>query len=464
MTTGTTTYDQRVPTTVVAPDGTSRVTSIGSYWSKTWGGSDAKQSKKTVTFPSYSFPPRPDLENRLPNEDSKSFRRRKRRLLNEWLSLVDEYHRSKPRKKPQVYRRRVVMPPCSYTMSKSKMILAPMHIKDPNGRWYTQAPAIIMPGHIPLDPKDHYAVLEKLRRKAYGSGFHPGITTAEGIKTLKMFATSASQIRLAMVALWNGSLRGIFRQLGNPTPQWAGRARDGFLGFHEGRKTFSQAWLCFAYGWRPLLKDMEDGGAWLAELLYGADHQLVNRISARKSFVKQSWGLDNDLRTYRYAFMQRVSIHRVQYVITNLKISPAVSQPSLVSLAGVAWEVLPYSFVCDWVAPISSYLQALRTSKDLQGTVVLSILSHTYWEFPQVHKTMKGAIPVTAIHTPRQEIINFSRTVQSEINPPTPLGDLSPSSVFSHWTRAVSALALLQNLRFPEGDRTGFNKLLGRRS
>lgn len=462
MTTGTTTYDLRVPTTVVAPDGTSRITSIGTYFIKSWAGSDSKKSKKAVSIPSYSFPSRPDLENRLPNENSREFRRRRRRLLNEWLALVEVFH-SRP-KRPKKLRTRVVMPPNGYDMTIQKVTLAPLHIKDPNGQWYTQQPAVVYGSHLPLDPKDHYAVIEKLRRKAYGSGFHPGITTAEGIKTLKMLASNASQVRLAMVALWNKSWRGIIRQLGSPTGQWAGKARDGFIGWTEGRKTFSQAWLCFAYGWRPLLKDMEDGSAWLAELLYGADHALVNRLSARKSFVKESWLSDNDIRAHRVAFAQKVTIHKVQYVITNLRITPAVSAPSLVSLAGVAWEIVPYSFVCDWVTPISGYLQALRTSKDLRGTVVCSVLSETYWDFPTVHKSMKGAVPVVPNLTAKQKIVTFTRTVTSEISPPTPLGDLSPSSVFSHWSRAVSAVALLQNLRFDKQDWSGTNKLLGRRS
>lgn len=464
MTTGTTTYDSRTPTTVVAPDGSSRVTSIGIYYTRSWAGADSKVKKKAVLMPSYSFPPRPDLENRLPNENTRDFRRRRRKLLKEWLSLVDEFHASLPKKRKKEPRRRVVMPPNGYNLAIEKMTLAPMHVKDPNGSWYTQQSAVVYGSHLPLDPKDHYAVLEKLRRKAYGSGFHPGITTAEGMKTLGMFASHATQIRLAMVALWNKSWRGIIRQLGRPTPQWAGRARDGFLGWTEGRKTFSQAWLCFAYGWRPLLKDMEEGLEWLAELLYGADHQLVNRLSARKSFVKQEWLSDSDLYAYRFAFKQKVTIHRVQYVMTNLKIAPAVSAPSWQSLAGVAWEVLPYSFVCDWVSPIGSYLQALRTSKDLKGTVVCSVFSETYWDFPAVHMSMRGAVPVTPGLTPKRKKISFTRTVSDELNPPTPLGDLSPSSVFSHWSRAVSAVALLQNLQFPKQDWSGINKLLGRRS
>lgn len=464
MTTGTTTLDDLYKNVqVFAPDGSRRFTTYGNYKSKTWGGANGRPSKKIVSQPSYGFPPRPDLENRLPNETTSAFRRRRAKLLKEWLALVAAFLANRPKKKKPP-RSKVVMPPCSYSMDKIVKTEGPMHIKV-GSTWYTHSCAQFTgTSHLPLDPKDHYDVIEKLRRRVYGSGFHPGITTAEGIKTLRMFTTHATQIRLAMVALWNKSWRGIIRQLGAPTPQWAGRARDGFLGWSEGTKTFSQAWLCFAYGWRPLLKDMDDGAAWLAEILYGQDQQLKTRASARKSFVKETWASKGDLVTYRYGFMQQVTVHKVQYVITNLRASPAFQAPSMYSFAAVAWEVLPYSFVCDWVAPISSYLAALRTSKDLRGTVVCTVLSESVWDFPRVTPQASSAVPVTPLFQPKARKISMTRTVTDELNPPTPLGDLSPGSVFSHWTRAVSAIALLRNLRLPEGDRLGINKLLGRKT
>jgi len=434
----------------------------GTYYEKSWNGTDSKPLKKTVLLPRYSFPERPDVVNRLPNEDTRHFRRRRKALLKEWRLAVDEFHRQHPKRaKDGKPRQRTVMPPGNYTMTKVQTCYKPLLILDPNGSWYGHVPGRTQNGHIPLDPKDHYAVIEKLRREAYGSGFNPGIAGAEGFKTLKMLASASTQIRLALVALVRGSWRGIVRQLGAPTPQWAGRARDGFLGFHEGRKSLSQAWLALRYGWMPLLKDMDDGAAWLAQINYGQDQSLMTRVRGRKVFVKTDGPSASELAAYRYLYMRRVTVHKVQYIITGLKVSSSTKPPSLASLAGVAWEIVPYSFVCDWVAPIGGYLQALRTSSDLQGTVVTSIHSHTFWSFPTVAPKMRATLPVvgTEFIDNYYNTTSFTRTVASELKPPTPLGDLSADSVFSHWSRAVNSIALLQNLKFPEVDRTGFKQI-----
>ena len=462
MTTGSRTEDGRSTVSLTTPSGqVNPGLKVGRLITKTWSGTDNRANKGSYWIPRPSFPPRPDLDNRLPNEDTRSFKRRRRKLLNEWLASVRRYQLQKKSRKGllEAHRQvRVKMPPGQYSMTKTIRDDSWYFVKDA-GRWYVnQMYPVGSPAHIPLDPKDYYATLEKLRRRVYGSGFNPGIMGVEGHKTLKMIGNSSKQIRLALVALYNGNWRGIIRQLGAPTPQWAGKARDGFVGFHEGRKSLSQAWLGFQYGWLPLVKDLDEGAAWLAEIISGGSATIYPSVRAKKAFVKSVWSDPaKDFGTQRCAFALQVTTHKVQLVITDLKCSPATGLPSMPSLAAVAWEALPYSFVCDWVAPIGSYLQALRTSKDLSGKLVTTVLSESWWDFPRPRANCIAYPAMQARDGYR--IITMNRSISSEINPPTPLGDLSPSSVFSRWQRAANAVALLQNLRFPKLDRYGFKKI-----
>lgn len=426
------------------------LTSEGPYWSKSWTGGDSISKKKIVTARPKSdpFPTRPDLENRLPNENSKDFRRRVKRLRREWLARVREFLRKNPKRGPRAKPRKRVMPPNGYSLTVYDYNLGNYQVRRSGESQYNYCMNCnpLVNGHVPLDPKDHYRIIEKLRRKVYGSGFHPGIFAAESGKALVMITKTSTQIRNALIALFKGNWRGIIRNLGEPVGHLYGRARYSYLSYHEGRMSLSKAWLAFQYGWRPLLNDLEEGGAYLAEQLYGTGAANGRRVVARRQFAGANYMHWQKPGVLEFGLAGRVTTHDVQYVITNLRADTPSAVPPLASLVGVAWEVVPYSFVCDWVAPIGGYLQALRTASQIKGTVVLSIKSRTEWYGPAAGIGIAAYRQVSILPTERT-FLTFTRKVSDEISPPTPLGNLSPSSIFSVWQRAVSAVALLQNLK-----------------
>lgn len=443
-------------------------TSEGPYWSKSWSGGDSISQKKVVpSRPTRDpFPRRPDMENRLPNESSKAFRARVRRLRRQWLAAVRAYLLKYPktdRSKKGKPRKRV-MPPNGYTATVYDYHLGNYQVRKAGESQFNYCMNCnpLVNGHVPLDPKDHYRLIEKLRRKVYGSGFHPGIFAAESGKALGMIFSASTQIRNGLLSLAKGNWRGIVRNLGEPTGALYGRARYSYLSFHEGRMSLSKAWLAFQYGWRPLVDDLEDGTAYIAEQLYGNGAALGRRVVARRQFAGPNYMAWDPPGLLQFGMAGRVTTHDVQYVITNLRADTPSAVPPLASAAAVAWEVLPYSFVCDWVAPIGGYLQALRTASQIKGSVVLSIKSRTEWYGPRLGQGLVAYRQVSVLPT-RRTFLTFTRTVSDEISPPTPLGDLSPGSIFSVWERAANAVALLQKLRIDGLDPLGFKKLTGRR-
>lgn len=312
--------------------------------------------------------------------------------------------------------------------------------------------------HCRFDESQEYKLIAKLRRKVYGSGFHPGIFAAEMPEALRMITSSATRLRLGLLSAAIGDWRGIIRNLGYPRDYR--RIRRAFLSFRAGRMTLSQFWLELQYGWLPLLGDLENATAYLAEAISGGAAKHSRRVAATRSWAATEYGTPGGLAYWG----RKVTTFQLRYVITDLEADSHFSFPSLASVASVAWEKLPYSFVFDWVAPISDYLAALRTAADIRGVVVRSLKRTTVWDqwTPRPDNDFPAWYNFSQ-YNERRTMMSFDRSVSSEINPPTPLGDLSSSSIFSSWTRAANAVALLQNLRFRPGDRTGILKLLGQR-
>lgn len=323
-------------------------------------------------------------------------------------------------------------------------------------------------GHVPLEPQDHYKVIEKLRTQVYGTGFHPGVFAAEAPKALDMIASSALRLRRGLLCAALGDWRGIIKNFGEPSaPNTSRGGRDrrvdsihrlktACLDVERGKRVLSTLWLEIQYGWKPLIKDIEDGAGYLAFAMNNGNVP-QKKVSASREITRTE-----SFENQKFGPTTKTTVSKIRYTITGLRIeSPFI--PSLESTAGIAWERLPYSFVCDWAVPIGDYLQALRTAHDLQGDVVCTVTQETDFGEWRVSSPAQFAETVVGFGGDARayvNLFNITRTVGSEIYPPTPVGDLSPSSIFKSWTRAGNAIALLTNLRFHEGDRVGIKKLL----
>lgn len=453
MTTGTRISDLRTPFKA----STGGTWSLGPYRARTWSGGNSIASKKKIpSRPRRLIPPRPDTENRLPNEDVRHFRARVGAALVQWYKVRQEILDESPRK-PKAPPTKRVMPANNYTLDVRDSCYAVATYKQKGGgsTIYSQIVGRAVPSHVALLPQDHYHMIQRLRRKAYGSGFHPGIFAAEAPKAIEMIFDASKQLRLGLVSLAKGNWRGIIRNLGRPTEALYGRARYSYLSFQEGKMSLSQAWLAFQYGWKPLIGDLEDGAAYIAYAIEGQGASLGRRVSTRKTFERVSKDTPG---SGNVAFCFRKTTHQVQYVINDVKTSGLSKLPSLASAAAVAWEILPYSFVCDWVVPIGSYLQALRTSAQLTGTVVVSVKSDTTFTDVRSGTEILQLLSVEG-PPPRERLITFTRSVSTELSPPTPLGDLSPSSILPDWKRSLNAVALLSNLKIDGLDLYGFKKI-----
>lgn len=373
-----------------------------------------------------------------------------------------------------------ILDPHPYSCDILRYSQAPYEIVSPS---YIFATTDMLPNvgdrnHLPIDSDWHNRVMTKLRSKIYGSSWNPASTMGEAGKAVDMIGSAALRLRRGLLCAALGDWRGIVKNFGTPTgahvsnydrpgkfdggPRarrrknrtWLERLKQSCIGVNEGRKTLASLWLEIQYGWKPLLYDMQLATAFIAEAVSGPGK---NGASMKATMKFSGEGFVTPSSNQAWMAHKKTST-TVTYMVKNYRSNP-IWLPTIESVAATAWELLPYSFVYDWVIPVGSYLEALRASADIRGTIVCTTFQETTWDFPTAGLPAQLR-PLDPSITARYQLISHRRTVTSELTPRSPIGDLSPSSIFSSWKKAVSAVALLQNLRFKEGDRTGIRKLL----
>lgn len=132
-------------------------------------------------------------------------------------------------------------------------------------------------------------------------------------------------------------------------------------------KTVANRWLQFHYGWKPLAQDVH--GLW--ELLneqLGTPALLVHGRGRGEWFWEESTEIPSTTVNpcmkldMSATFQSQVS---VTGQVDSLQIFRTVNQAGLVNPAALAWELIPFSFVVDWVVPIGNVLTALSATAGL---------------------------------------------------------------------------------------------------
>lgn len=424
MTTGSRTYDRR-QTFTLPGGGTAKA---GEVISITWSGGDSI----TPTIHRDAFTRKQARPSRITKEEIRALRAEAERTGALFVNLLYDL---RAKKRLAAIRQRVLLPPNNFTKTiihryesiwngvtdgTYKGIYSSMY--DPWGG-----------NHAPVDPGKEYKLIAKLREKAYGSGFNPAVFTAEGREAFNMIGDAASSLTGALKSLRKGDVRGVAKHLTVSVRE----VRRAF----NAKRTMSGRWLELQYGWLPLVSDMEEGAKYLASALNESKYGR-NKLVARKTWYTEEDAPSGAYKTSPY-FSKRVCVFQLQYIIYGLQKSP-VYLPSLWTVASVAWEKLPWSFVGDWVVPIGAYLEACRTAADLKGKVVRTlrrdyITTSVSFGTRQVFQSWYSPL----FGQPRIHYTRVDRTVSEELQPPSPVTGMATDLTFLSWRRAANAVALL---------------------
>lgn len=251
-------------------------------------------------------------------------------------------------------------------------------------------------------------------------------------QTLRMLAESVIKLKRAIKyarrGQWKRSADEVFGSRGSPNyvPRTFGEYRTGV----------SKHWLEYIYGWKPLIQDIMT----LLELAK-AQAQQANKLITVTRRLEDPEPLP-DMVTSGAAVCY-MSGERTNGVFVRCDVT--LSNPGLFLLdqLGLAnpmllyWEIIPYSFLIDWLMPIGGVLQALTASfgvtfKGMSTTTYTRMNLHQEWSN---YSAYWSGTPIKCdIHTKCWNRVTFTSF---------PLPRIYFKSPFTSLARFLTAIALV---------------------
>lgn len=259
------------------------------------------------------------------------------------------------------------------------------------------------------------------RKASYGEAI------AEGQKTARHLAGTFSQLAHAALAAKRKDFRGVAKA----------------LGLRSGGRNPAKSWLEYQYAWRPLIGDIFATATLFQDGLRKRN-QLMRTARVLKDYHTQS--SPNHASQYRAGGNSSVRYTGVCFYRINDSSLATMSEIGLINPLEVAWAVMPYSFVIDWMIPIGNLLEAMTAAVGcdfVDGYYGVKSQS-SYWTEPYISPGVWWSDPGTYRVSMRTETLSegYARTKMTSF----PMPGLYVKNPFS-LSHVTSALALLTQLR-----------------
>lgn len=274
---------------------------------------------------------------------------------------------------------------------------------------------------------------------------------AEKKQSVDMIAKRFSQLASFAMALKRFDFLGAAKVLGlrvnKEKSRWVRIGKDRVYRLRVGKrdlnliphiKSFGNNFLEYHFGWEPLIKDVYTSVEIVHEPVFkGA----LKRVKGRKTIIGPGikapfWQSPNTIvpvDRYESRVMLSAEISVTNTNLFNLQ------RLGLLNPASVAWEVVPFSFLADWVANVGN---VLRSYTDWVGLSVRNAFSsHLAKCERQIWHYDVGPNGSSRYVTARAETVTFRRTI----------GIATPSLTFKEVklpsvTRGLTAASLLSTL------------------
>lgn len=224
---------------------------------------------------------------------------------------------------------------------------------------------------------DFNALMTRLLLKIKAQKVNLGVSVPELGKTTDMVAGLARDIYGAFRSVRSGTaLPELHRYM--KRMQYA-RHND------RAQRRLASRWLEYCYGWTPLMQDIYNLADQISkDLIEGKTIQVQETEKGKAQFASPY----NPGNPVSQDFLKRKVKARYRVDSTGLK---TLSEIGLTNPALIVWELVPYSFVVDWVVDISSYLSALDA---LVGTTDFICLQSSQFLRFQSQSNQKDAYTV----------------------------------------------------------------------
>lgn len=209
---------------------------------------------------------------------------------------------------------------------------------DPTGRSAHEGLYLPFGGGFPSCVNQSYS---RMVNKLSGEQSAIGVAAAEWRQSFGMIANRSMGLYRAYKELRKGDFGGFLNALRtSPRRRDRGRTRNAV-------KEASGLWLEYSFGWKPMVGDIFSACEQLSEPL--PSNEKVRGRSKDQKFVNYA-----NTQTIDYRFRCEMG---AKFALTNPNLYLA-AQLGLVNPALIAWELVPFSFLADWVFDVSSFLGA----------------------------------------------------------------------------------------------------------
>lgn len=200
------------------------------------------------------------------------------------------------------------------------------------------------------------------------------VNIAERRQAAQMMSHRLSQLA-ELVRLVGSAARGNRRALAQiranlaefSIPALKQRLREGMVNWRKSGRDAGSLWLEFHFGWEPLVKDVYNAIAVFDAPLPSGYVRARSRWLYSSYTNAKRW---SDTEYYRATFQGRCRASVFGVIsVTNLDLYRA-QRLGLTNPAAVAWELIPFSFVVDWFATVSTYIDQFDGTLGLRLTSV----------------------------------------------------------------------------------------------
>lgn len=222
-----------------------------------------------------------------------------------------------------------------------------------------------------------YKAVRALYNRIRYTDFDILVSAGEFHQTLSLISHTARRLADGFLSLKKGDIGGFAKAVFVKRDKKGRRILRGIHSRNSSRKLHTEtyanakefaagAWLEATYGWKPLINDVVSAAEAFAQT--NLEEQILLEYRVRKSSTHRAQNLSTLNDT-----LWKVSEIRDQEQTELISLAATILHPTdrqqaglgLSDISTVAWELLPYSFVVDWFAPVGDYLRALTATAGL---------------------------------------------------------------------------------------------------
>lgn len=219
---------------------------------------------------------------------------------------------------------------------------------------------------------------------------------AEFGKSFGMIVNSATKMYAMFDALRKGNLGNAYKALGiTPSNSYGTAGKRRYPKARSVRQNLQAHWLELQMGWKPLLADMDNAAKAIADYVVrrppdlckvsgrgGREHSTAKTLSATTQ-----WGVGQSVTT------DTNECQIILYYTFNDRTVATAKKFGLTTVLPTIWELVPYSWVVDYVIGIGDFLENLMAYQGLDfhsGCVTHLYKSEAVWGQPGIGTFFKA--------------------------------------------------------------------------